>query len=204
MTQYTTSEPTQEIPYGYCHCGCGEKTRIAKQNDRRDGVIKGEPMRYVNGHNCRVDIVSRFWSKVHVSDPSSCWEWTGAKKFGGYGEIGHEGKNKSAHRLAYEFANGPIPEGLFVCHRCDNPACVNPSHLFVGTQLENALDCVEKGRMPRGNNRAFSKLTDSQVLEIRARYSSGSVYQADLASEYGVSESNISAIVRRVKWKHLP
>lgn len=102
-----------------------------------------------------VPLAERFWRRVDKSGP--CWIWTGAQGHHGYGRIGiggHDGPTVLAHRVAWELSNGPVPEGLCVLHRCDNPPCVNPDHLFVGTQADNIRDCKEKGRMRngRGNN----------------------------------------------------
>lgn len=203
MTQYTTSEPTQEIPYGYCHCGCGEKTNISRHNDLRDGAVKGKPMRYISGHNRRADFVVRFLSYVDKSLPLLCWNWTGGKNKYGYGRINFHGRILAAHRVSYELFVGPFPEHLRVCHSCDNPACVNPSHLFLGTDADNVCDCISKGRNCRGERVASAKLTEQQVLDIRAKYANGLALQRELASEYGVSRMQISDIVCGKAWKHL-
>jgi len=93
----------------------------------------------------RKTVEERFWAKVDKTD--SCWVWTGATLRRGYGQIRIPVKKaKQAHRLSWEIHNGPIPDGMLVCHKCDNPPCVNPAHLFLGTQSDNNKDCVRKGR----------------------------------------------------------
>lgn len=150
--------------------------------------------------------IARFWSKVNVSDRTSCWEWTGSFLRSGYGEFSLDGKNVTAHRVAYEFMTGEeIPNGMSVCHSCDNPKCVNPSHLWMGTHIENMRDRNEKGRQraPRGTERPNAILNEDDVREIRRRYETGRVTQLQMAIEYGVHETTITRIVNRKNWKWL-
>ena len=136
----------------------------------------------------------RFWAKVDKVD-KGCWEWT-ATKSAGYGRFKVNGYLLLAHRYSYELCHGPIPEGLWVLHHCDNPGCVNPEHLFLGTRSDYMIDCVCKGRLP------VSKLTNNSVLSIRQAYKNGSL-QKDLALKYGVNHQCISQIVTRRIWKHI-
>jgi hypothetical protein len=133
---------------------------------------------------------------------SGCWLWTGPVRNNRspYGQYGR----RPAHRYSYERQFGPIPDGCFVCHRCDTPSCVNPDHLFVGTPMDNSQDCVRKGRNPRGvTNRGGGKLTEAQVTDIRRRYSGGAL-QRDIAAAFGVSQPMVSSITRGASWRHLP
>jgi hypothetical protein len=122
--------------------------------------------------------------------PGHCWLWTGSRAKNGYGRLGDD----LAHRLAHEEFIGPIPEGLFVLHRCDTPACMNPEHLVAGTARDNSLDMVSKERHGGG------KLTRAQVDTIRARHEAGGITQLALAREYGVTEVSINNIVCRRTW----
>jgi hypothetical protein len=96
-----------------------------------------------------IPVSERFWDKVTKSDSEHCWPWTSVKDSAGYGLVNVKKKRLSASRIAWKLANGPIPEGLFVLHRCDNPPCCNPAHLFLGTKSDNTQDCLRKGRHPR-------------------------------------------------------
>lgn len=150
--------------------------------------------------------VARFWSKVNVSDRTSCWEWTGSILPSGYGEFSINHRNCRAHRIAYEFMTGEeVPEGMSVCHSCDNPKCVNPSHLWVGTHIENMRDMDRKGRRraPRGTERPNAILNEDDVREIRRRYETGRVTHLQMATEYGVHKTTITRIVNRQNWKWL-
>ncbi len=142
----------------------------------------------------------RFWSKVKNGSESECWPWTAAFQTRyKYGVFNYRGKIVRAHRLSFFFTHGEIPEGMFVCHRCDNPCCVNPSHLFLGTHQENMNDQASKGRRPIGESDAKAKLTAKQVLEIRASKEPKLI----LARRYGVSDALIYKIVKRQVWSHL-
>jgi len=118
-----------------------------------------------------------------------------------------EGINYSAHRFSWELHNGPIPEGLLVCHTCDRRWCVNPKHLFVGTHQDNVDDMWRKGRgvggTVRGEGFSSAKLTDKKVLEIRKRYADGET-QMELAAAFSVAQTSISKVVRHQGWKHIP
>jgi len=134
-----------------------------------------------------------------------CWPWPGARTSTGYGNIrlgGRKGRNVKAHRLAYELAHGPIPDEMLVCHKCDNPPCCNPAHLFLGTTLDNVRDKISKGRDTKGETNGRARLTDENVTAIRERQAAGES-QRHLAHEFGVSEATISRVVNRKLWGHV-
>ena len=174
--------------------------------------------------------ITRFWAKVNKEGPimprmdSPCWVWTAAK-IAGYGCLRHDEVTHKAHRIAWTLAHGSIPHtdayhGICVCHRCDNRACVNPAHLFLGTSGDNNRDKALKGRgnqprgnahgarlhpesRPRGEAHGRAKLTTTQVVEIRARYAAGGATLKQLGALFGVSLGVIEKIINRKTWKHI-
>ena len=134
---------------------------------------------------------------------SGCWEWNGSRNKSGYGVLNIENKILRVHRLAYTTWVGPIPEGQVVRHKCDNPPCMNPEHLELGTQNDNLTDIQLRGHHSRGEDRYNSKLNARQVLDIRKRYSEGCITQKTLSLEYKVSVQTIAAIIQRRNWKHV-
>ncbi len=153
----------------------------------------------------------RFWEHVDRNGPTPehmphlgrCWMWTGhtARGYGRFSiQRGYVLRTFRAHRFSYELHCGPIPEGMLVCHHCDNPSCVRPEHLFMGTTADNMRDKSLKGRTPR----AGAILKPEQVIAIRKAYAAGGVSQYGLAAQYGVTRSAIAAIARRRTWRELP
>lgn len=142
----------------------------------------------------------RFWSKVEKGE--DCWNWQGSGMTNGYGSFSIGRKTLSAHRFSYEIAHGEIPQGLYVCHRCDNRRCVNPKHLFLGTAKDNEADKVRKGRQAYGEKNGCSKLTWQEVDEIRDLSSQG-ISQRKIATIYNVSQRAIWQVVNYRKWKGL-
>lgn len=155
----------------------------------------------------RRPLAARFWAKVEILGTDECWPWLASRDRHGYGHIGlggREGGTGYAPRVSWELHNGPIPEGLWVLHRCDNPACVNPAHLFLGTPKDNTADMMVKGRAnrARGEDSGGAHFTAEQVVEIRATHARGRSMRA-LARQHGVSHSTISAMVHLRTWSHV-
>ena len=142
----------------------------------------------------------RFWDKVDKS--GDCWEWKGAKNPDGYGRFRLRSRLVQAHRFVYSLAYGNIPRGLCVCHHCDNPGCVNPNHLFLGTLVDNQRDSIAKERCSRGERHGRTRLVDNDVHEIRRLCSLG-VTQTLLAKMWKLSRPQVSSIVNKVSWKHI-
>jgi HNH endonuclease len=143
-----------------------------------------------------------FWPQVNSCGSDACWEWTGYCDRKGYGKTFWGGRKQRAHRVAYELTYGPIPEGLNILHKCDNPPCCNPTHLIVGTQHENNTDKKTKGRQfhPLGERNPKVKLSWEKVREIRKMYSEG-VPQYLLAEQFSVTRASIYDIVNHKHWK---
>ncbi len=145
----------------------------------------------------------RFWDRVGNKTQSGCILWIGVLDEEGYGRFSlGAGKHARASRFAYELFRDAIPHGLLVLHTCDNPSCVNPAHLFLGTDLDNSNDKVAKGRHCRGESRPASKITEDDVRTIRRRYNNGEL-QRIIAKDFGLSQRNVSDIARGIAWKHV-
>ncbi len=187
----------------------GHFCRQRCQFDWRHVNLRGENApNYIDGRSSMrrprfkntAENVSRFFKR---SDPDSCWEWFGYRHRQGYGRFGLNGKFVLAHRHVYEQAFGKIPKGMSVCHSCDNPPCVNPNHLFLGTHQENMHDAATKRRFVHGAKSPLAKLTDEKVRLIRSLYMAGGISQRKIAKMFGVSSSGIARIISRKLWSHV-
>lgn len=167
-------------------------------------ALRDKGGRYLKGTQAKSD-EERFWSYVEKTD--SCWIWKGRFVRKGYGSLFFKGKETRAHRASWMIHYGDIPEGLHVCHTCDNPECTNPNHLWLGTNYENRQDSVKKGRARGGSLKGSaspnSKLTEEKVLAIRKLYASKEYKQRELAVLFNVDPTTISDIIRRKIWKHI-
>jgi hypothetical protein len=189
-----------EIPRTCLHCSrpfSASPGEVA----RGRGIFCSRPC--WSGYRSRPEIIAaRFWS--YVCKSGACWEWQGNRHPFGYGLFMlRQGYPASAHRFAWELHNGPIPAGMQVCHRCDNPSCCNPDHLFLGAPRDNSADMATKGRAARGERNSGAKLTAEAVRAARARHAAGGITQKDLAVEIGLSHSATNAIICRRTWKHV-
>lgn len=145
------------------------------------------------------DLVTRFWEKVQKSD--GCWEWTAHRGYFGYGRIMVAKKAQPAHRISWELANGPIPKGLFVCHSCDNPPCVRPDHLFLGTQADNMRDMGNKGRQPHGENHRNAKFSLENIREMKRLRIQGMAIRA-IARQFNTNRIYVRDILSGKAWRH--
>lgn len=145
---------------------------------------------------------------ARTASAGGCREWQKAiTQTTGYGKVRLSGVLMDAHRAAWIAANGPIPDGLYVLHRCDNRRCVNPEHLFLGTHSDNMKDAAAKGRLPqhclRGTDNPHAKLTEAQVLEVYALAHEGRMTQQQIADAYGIGRRRVGKIKHRLIWKHI-
>jgi hypothetical protein len=154
-------------------------------------------------------VFETFLARVEFEPNTGCWLWTGAPSAGGYGVIKHDGRYQKAHRVSWALHHGFMPDrDVKVCHRCDTPACVNPAHLWLGTQRENIADMVAKGRnrppAPQlGSKNPQAALTEDDVWAIRHMLRNGSFTQPQIRRAYGVSPMTINRIARGESWRHV-
>lgn len=154
-------------------------------------------------------VKGRFWNKVKISDPSSCWEWQACKNRKGYGSFSPGRKylsitgTKISHRFAFLFHYGEINCELQVCHSCDNPGCCNPFHLWQGTAKQNSEDMSLKGRSPRGEKQGSTNLTNADVYAIRAMYATGRFQQKEIAEKFCMTQQGIYHIINNLTWKDI-
>jgi hypothetical protein len=181
-----------------------ERQRELRRNHLGQLRLDGKPFRY--GHHLTTANVHEY---VTVKPETGCWEWNLSRDKRNYGiawlQQGNGGSQVAAHRATWILFNGPIPAGMFVCHRCDNPPCCNPSHLFLGTHEDNMADCIAKGRFKPGwvpgerNGRAT--ITSATAKQIYRAYHLGGTSHRRLAREFGVSRDIVRRIVRGQNWK---
>jgi len=149
----------------------------------------------------RRSFYDHFWNSV--TKGPTCWEWNKTRQPFGYGRVYTSSTHaEMAHRVSWMLFNGPIPDGLFVLHRCDNPPCVRPDHLFLGTIRDNQVDSMNKGRNVRGTMNPRAKLDPDKVRSIRALYASGQTKES-IAAMFGVSSPVIRGIVNGTGWSHV-
>ncbi len=176
-----------DVPYGYCWCGCGEKTGIAKESTFRRFRVAGCPYNYVVAHNFRKVNLDDLSRSCTVDPITGCWLWNHSLFRNGYARLGKH----IAHRVVYEHYKGPIPEGMDLDHLCRVKRCVNPDHLEPVTEADN----VRRG--------VSAKLTPAQVLEIRRLTAEGFLAQEEIGARFGITSANVSAIHRRKSWREL-
>lgn len=157
-------------------------------------------------------VLRHFWDKIAAGGPDECWQWLGGTRRDGYGVFvlcGFRHIEERAHRFMYSLVHSGIPDGLYVLHTCDNPPCVNPNHLYAGTQLDNMHDCIARNRRPQyylepmlGSDHPNSKLTTGDVLTIRARREAGEKLSV-IARDFPISRTTAGLICQRKAWKHV-
>lgn len=143
-----------------------------------------------------------FYPRVHIDfRPGKCWVWVGSRDIEGYGRMTSNGATFKAHRVSYSLWNGEIPDGAMICHHCDNPACVNPSHLFAGTCKDNMRDAIAKRKYKRGQDHYAAKLNESDVRKIREL--SQFMPERKIANLFKMGRNPIRRIIKRISWRHV-
>lgn len=205
-------KPDSEYVVGLTCPVCGKE--FTRPRSHVAPTIHGRP------HCCSVSCANKirtaatsledhFWQSILIGD--DCWEWQRGRNGAGYGLISRKGFKMLAHRFSYELHNGTIPDGMVVCHKCDNPRCVRPSHLFLGTMADNSQDALAKGRLKPslsglelGRGPHPKKLCEADVRAIRAAYAQGDTTLKALGKRYDIDGSMVSRIINRQNWAHIP
>lgn len=146
-------------------------------------------------------MITRFWENVIKTD--YCWNWVGRVNLEGYGLISENGKQYRANRISYQMKNGPIKNEMLICHKCNNPNCVNPDHLYEGTPKENSQDMILAGHSRKGIKNTNAILNEEKVLQIRKIYKEKKTSYKALSINFEVSEATIGQIIRRDTWTHI-
>lgn len=176
-----------DIPYGFCWCGCGQPTAIAKETHRRSGHIAGEPVRFIQGHANRRSVK---WREEDRGYESPCWIWQCRRDGAGYGQLWHKNKLTGAHRWVYQIYGNNLTDAESLHHLCGVPLCVNPSHVTPLTRSEH------HGLHARGANNSNHRIPHSTVDAIRSLLEGGSLRQQDIADRFGVHQTTVSRIKR--------
>jgi hypothetical protein len=206
--QGSKKKPFQSAKW-LCKCDCGN-TKITLETSLYKQYVKSCGCRdfrnkKIHGESNYIDLCKKKIINSIKTDANNCWIWQKSKHRQGYGNLGIGKKHILAHRLSWEVFKGPIPSGIKVCHHCDIPSCVNPDHLFLGTQKENVKDAIEKGkfkdrRSALGEKAGSSKLKEFQVAQIRKQYAEGTS-RKELEKKFKVGSTCIQKIITGKTWK---
>lgn len=210
MNDHTTHDSTVKL----CECGCGQPAPISQYHAPRRGYFKGQPVRFIPGHHVRLREYAppedRFWAKVIKRGPDECWGWNGSTDGHGYGQLRIDGRAFKAHRFSYELHNGPIPDGLDCLHKCDNPPCANPRHLFLGTHRDNMNDMTAKGRRSnppkqdfKGDKSPRSAFTNEQVRAMREQFATLDMSMNEFARLHGTTNETMRRIIKRITYQEV-
>lgn len=186
-----------------CQCDCGSQKIIQMRSLRKGYTTSCGCIDSVDRQNYDEDMRGKLLNSIEKTS-SGCWEWKKSRHRQGYGNFPYKRKVLLAHRVAWKLFKGDLDDKILVCHRCDNPPCCNPDHLFLGTDRDNTRDAFAKGRVPRrkGEDHYCAKLTNEIILEIRRLADEGMKY-ADISKKLNVKIGNISGIVTKNSWKHV-
>ena len=188
-----------------CLCDCGNEKTVRQQKllqgtTKSCGCIRKEKAKkWASKLNLVVDVEKYIKDRVSINPDTGCWEWVGSFFSNGYARAGLKGYSKRASRLCYSYFVGEIPKNMFACHKCDNPGCVNPDHIFIGTAKDNLLDMSNKGRSLRGEKSPNAKLTEDKVIKIRNSKKPKEYW----SKKYNVSIFTIRDVMNGRTWKHV-